>query len=388
MDSAEYGVIGAGLVGASIARSLACRGREVIVVDQHEPAGPRGSSHGSARILRITYPETFYSDMALRARRLFDDLAAETGHQLITATGTLDHGDVRQPERLAEVLTDSGVDHELVGAEAAMERWPQFRFDGPVLFHRDAGVIDAQAAVAASLESALAHGAQLRTQWQVDNGSRTRGGPAAGANLTLTSATGEQLAARHVIVAAGGWLPGLCARLPICDRAQSALNRVTVRQEQVYHFPIAAGMPADWPTFIHKDAAMQAYGLPGGRDSAYTDATGATRLGIKLAEFNGGQVIGDAEEQTGRLDETGQARMIDFVSDRIPGLVAESYAEATCLFTSTPDQDFIIDTAEDITIVSACSGHGAKLAPATGELVAAALVEGTALPERFAFVRD
>lgn len=199
---------------------------------------------------------------------------------------------------------------------------------------------------------------------------------------------GEQLAARHVIVAAGGWLPGLCARLPICDRAQSALNRVTVRQEQVYHFPIAAGMSADWPTFIHKGAAMQAYGLPGGRDGAYTDATGTTRLGIKLAEFNGGQVIGDAEEQTGRLDEAGQARMIDFVSDRIPGLVAEPYAEATCLFTSTPDQDFIIDTAEDITIVSACSGHGAKLAPATGEAVAAALVEGTALPERFAFVRD
>lgn len=99
-------------------------------------------------------------------------------------------------------------------------------------------------------------------------------------------------------------------------------------------------------------------------------------------------MIGDAEEQTGRLDEAGQARMIDFVSDRIPGLVAEPYAEATCLFTSAPDQDFIIDTAEDITIVSACSGHGAKLAPATGEAVAAALAERTALPERFAFVRD
>ncbi|MCT1690148.1 hypothetical protein M3B11_04120 [Brevibacterium sp. p3-SID960] len=47
-----------------------------------------------------------------------------------------------------------------------------------------------------------------------------------------------------------------------------------------------------------------------------------------------------------------------------------------------------VDTAEDITIVSACSGHGARLAPATGEAVAAALVEGIALPERFAFVRD
>ena len=135
MDSAEYVVIGAGLVGASTARSLAKRGREVIVADQHEPAGPRGSSHGSARILRITYPETFYSDMALRARRLFDELADETGHQLITATGTLDHGEVRQPDRLAEVLADLGVDHELLTAEAAMERWPQFRFDGPVLFH-------------------------------------------------------------------------------------------------------------------------------------------------------------------------------------------------------------------------------------------------------------
>ncbi|MCT1829049.1 hypothetical protein [Brevibacterium luteolum] len=37
-------------------------------------------------------------------------------------------------------------------------------------------------------------------------------------------------------------------------------------------------MPTDWPTFIHKDAAMQAYGLPGGRDGAYTDTSGTARL--------------------------------------------------------------------------------------------------------------
>ncbi|GAA2006897.1 hypothetical protein GCM10009755_16350 [Brevibacterium samyangense] len=56
------------------------------------------------------------------------------------------------------------------------------------------------------------------------------------------------------------------------------------------------------------------------------------------------------------------------MKENVPGLVPGPYAETTCLFTNTPDEEFVIDSAEGVTVLSACSGHGAKFAPLLGEL--------------------
>ena len=72
-----------------------------------------------------------------------------------------------------------------------------------------------------------------------------------------------------------------------------------------------------------------------------------------------------------------------YVTRYFPGLVPEPYAETTCLFTNTPDEEFVIDEVDGITIVSPCSGHGAKFAPLTGEM-AADLASGVRRPpQRF-----
>jgi sarcosine oxidase len=65
--------------------------------------------------------------------------------------------------------------------------------------------------------------------------------------------------------------------------------------------------------------------------------------------------------------------MTDYVRRYLPGLVADPYAETTCLFTNTPTEDFIVDACERVLLISACSGHGAKSAPLLGEVVAAVL---------------
>jgi sarcosine oxidase/N-methyl-L-tryptophan oxidase len=53
----------------------------------------------------------------------------------------------------------------------------------------------------------------------------------------------------------------------------------------------------------------------------------------------------------------------------------------TCLYTLTPDGHFLIDRHphhRQVVIISACSGHGFKFAPAIGELVAELVAEGGA----------
>lgn len=77
--SAEYIVIGAGLSGAAAAWKLAQRGHEVALLERKVPAAADASSHGSARIFRYAYPDSFYTDLVCRARTAWTNLSWPAG---------------------------------------------------------------------------------------------------------------------------------------------------------------------------------------------------------------------------------------------------------------------------------------------------------------------
>lgn len=366
-ESSEYVVVGAGLAGAATAWQLAMRGHDVTLLERAVPASHDGSSHGSARIFRYAYPDEFYTRTVIESKALWDELDRASGLELISPFGAVDYGTARQPENLARVLAAAGVEHELLSAADARSRWPQFSFDTSVLWHPGAGVIDAESAVHAMAAQAVQHGARLRTGWDVTGVTQTSGG------YLLSSAAGEEITAANVVISAGGWLPQLLQQLPLPAGFLAGLPEITVRQEQAFHFRYRE--QEQWPTFIHKSADIQTYGLPGGRDAGFA--------GQKVAEYNGGQSIPSAARQTGIVDPANRGRVVDYVRKYLPGLEPEPYAETTCLFTNTPNEDFLIDRAEGITILSPCSGHGAKFAPLIGQW-AADLATGTgSVPARF-----
>jgi sarcosine oxidase len=368
MSSPPIVVIGAGLAGAATAWRLSQTGREVVVLERDEPASARGSSHGSARIFRYGYSDPFYTGLVAVARRGWDELESSLGTAIITPTGSLDFGRRRDPAALAAVLDDIGVANELLDAGAAAQRWPGFVFDGPVLWHAAAGVIDAESAVHGMLRLAESAGAVVRTRWTAASVRR------AGDHYVITSTTGDECVAAQVVVAAGGWLPDLLAELDLPRAVTSRFPAAEVRQEQAMHFPYRD--PATpWPTFIHKTDELQVYGLPGGRD--------ADHRGQKVAIYNGGRVIPSADAHDQLIDAAQRDRLIAYVTDTLPGLVPEPYAETTCLFTNLPDEDFVIDRVEGITILSPCSGHGAKFAPLIGALAAELVTGGDDVPARF-----
>ena len=268
------------------------------------------------------------------------------------------------------MLSGEGIEHELLSASEARARWPQLAFDTEVLWHPGAGVIDAETAVNAMVALAVRNGAEVLTGWTLRSIERQ------GAGYRLFSSTGQTFDAGNVVISAGGWLPGLLGQLSLPSGFVAGLPEITVRQEQAFHFryrdPESAGQ---WPTFIHKAAAIQAYGLPGGRDAGFA--------GQKVAEYNGGKFIPSAAKQTGEVDPANRRRVVDYVQRYLPGLDPEPYAETTCLFTNTPHEDFIIDRIDNLTVLSPCSGHGAKFAPLIGQW-AAGLAAGTgSVPDRF-----
>jgi sarcosine oxidase len=355
----DVAVIGAGLMGAASAWALSRRGVPVTLIEARDLGHTEGSSHGSARIFRRVYPDPLYVELTGRARELWQEVELAAGELLLRHTGGIDHGRRRHPRELADVLRDRGVPAALLSCREASLRWPGIAFDGPVLFQPDAGVIDADRAVAALVRCAVRNGAE----WCPRSPVRLLERVAGGVRLHLPD---RSVLAGTVVVAAGGWLPATLAGLV-------DLPPLTVTQQQVFHFPRRDPAHA-WPVFVYLDR-MSVYGLPGGRD-------GGPAGGVKVAEHDRGQVT-TADTRTGVVDERARQRLVDFVRAHLPGLEPTPFAEKTCLYTSTANEDFILDRVGPLVICSACSGHGAKFAPLVGEFVAD-LATGTGpVPARF-----
>jgi sarcosine oxidase len=370
----EFVVLGAGLAGASAAWQLALRGQSVTVLERSTPANPEGSSHGSARIFRYAYPEQLYAELAVRAREGWLELERQSGRELLITTGCVDFGQLRGSEALARVLRRAGVEHELLSRDQAADRWPQIAFDGPALWQPTAGVLDPSQTIKAMLELAMASGrARVLTGWEAIAIETTATG------VRVLSATGEMVEGSQIVVAVGGWLPELLHGAGLPAKLVAAMPPLVVRQEQAYHFPyrdrddVATG--PEWPALIHKSPAMMAYGLPGGRD--------ADSRGLKVAQYNGGPAIASAGAQDGQIRDENRQLVVDYVRSSLPGLVPEPYAQTTCLFTNTPTEDFIIDACENVVLISACSGHGAKFAPLLGQLAADLALQAGTVPDAF-----
>jgi len=351
VSSFDVVVVGAGVMGSAAAWRLAARGFSVVVLEQFEPGHARGSSHGGSRIFRYAYADREYVALARRARPLWADLEAESGTAVIDVTGGVDHGDPDAVAGIRDALTAAGVPHVRWSPREASEHFPGLRFDREVCFQPDAGRCNAAAALDAFQRCAAARGAELR------HGARVVAIEPAGDGARVRTET-DDLSARFVVVAAGAWVGGLVGLAPL---------RVT--RESYVHLP-SVDTATPWPSFIHYRDPLPAYGLetPG--------------EGVKLGEHHAGDLLADPDGAAPAASDHARARLIEYSREWMPGVDPVPVSDATCLYTSTPTEDFVVDRIGSVVIASPCSGHGFKFAPLVGEVVAG-LVGGVAAPERF-----
>jgi monomeric sarcosine oxidase len=354
-------VIGGGVMGSAAAWQLAARGFDVTVLEQFTRGHTEGSSHGSSRIFRLAYPDRFYVDLAARALPLWRQLEAETGRSVLTLTGAVDHGPRPAVDALHQALTAAGQPSERLDPSAAAERWPGLRFEESVLFHPSAGRLHADHAVEAFQLAAAARGADLRFGVRVGK-LINRGGE----RVDVITADGTVITANHVVIAVGGWAPALVPTVAV------GLPPLRVTQEQPAHFPAAD--PLAWPSFIHHGGAelpevAGIYGL-GSAD------------GVKVGFHGVGPVV-DPDRRDRSVDPIAQRHVQDYAARWLPGVDSSRPTSTTCLYTTTPNHDFVIDRTGQITVLAGFSGHGFKFAAVIGRL-AADLVEGSPGAARFA----
>jgi sarcosine oxidase len=354
-------IIGAGLMGAATARAVATPGLGVLVLEQFDTVHPHGSSHGSARIVRRAYGDELYVRLTGRAFELWQELERQSGTTLLRMLGGLDFGPDRNVTAVAEHLAASGVAHEVLPAPEAEQRWPGMRFDGDVVYHPQAGTVDTQSAIGAFLAMAGTRGARAQS------GTAARSIAVRGELAVVTLADGTELTANTAVIAAGGWVGPLVGELV-------PLPRLRVTQQQIFHFPRLDLGAAPWPSVIH-EGERPVYHLAGGRDGGPGDDR-------KIGEHDAGKEI-VAGRGDGLVDPASRERVVEYVKRWLPGLDPTPRGEATCLYTETPTEDFVIDRVGPLVICSPCSGHGAKFAPLVGELAAGLVTGSGTVPERF-----
>ena len=357
-------VIGLGGVGSAAAYHLATRGKRVLGLEQYTPAHDRGSSHGSSRIIRQAYNEgPGYVPLVLRAYELWEQLERESNTDLLTITGGLflgaeDSDTVRGSMRSAR---EHNLAYELLDAKEIQRRFPVLhpRADDCAVYETQAGFLRPEAAVAAHLGRATQQGAVLHFEEPVSDWTVTKGGA-----VRVTTARGVY-EADHLVIAPGAWANHLLKLQPL---------PLHVRRHVMAWFDPIDGIgpfkPDRFPIYIWQTSNdVIFYGFP---------ATDCEHCGVKAAIHSGGDVCTPDSIERGILDRD-IAEIREQLGTYIPALNGKLLHAATCMYTMTPDEQFVVSRHPEYPQVSiACgfSGHGFKFTAVLGEVLADLVIEG------------
>ncbi|HEV7679370.1 MAG TPA: N-methyl-L-tryptophan oxidase [Candidatus Dormibacteraeota bacterium] len=349
----DVAVIGLGAMGSATLWRLAARGARVVGVDRFDPPHDRGSSHGESRIIRTAYFEDpAYLPLLREAFPLWRSLEQESGAELLTMTGAAMIGRmgsevIKGAQRTATVY---GLPHRMFqGAEAA-RRFPQHRLRrDDVVFHEEqGGVLRPELSVAAALRAARDRGAQVMTGTVVHAVEPVDGG-------VRISVDGDIVVARSAVICAGAWTGRLVPELA---------PHLSVERQVNAWFPVhdAGEFAAEgFAVFIREmNEDHYVYGVPA------PDGT------VKLAVHHEGAPV-DPDTVSRQVGEDDLAPLREHAGDWMLAMDPDPVRSIVCVYTNTPDEHFVVDTlpgAPQVTVVSACSGHGFKFAPVIGDIAA------------------
>lgn len=330
-------------MGAATAWRLAKRGVEVVVFDRFSPPHTHGSSHGESRIIRTAYFEgASYVPLLREAFELWRELESVSRTRLLTMTGALYIGaaDSEPVVGAQDSAKQHGLDIDVLNAASLRKRYPGHTpRDGDLaVLDREAGILNPEGAVSAMLHQA----------------PEVRRGQRVGQPETLLKEFDS------IVVATGPWTPELIPWIPL-------------KVERQVHAWLSIARDANWfapdrfPVFIRQTEEIgDVYGFPTldgssvkvGRhhDGAFTDPDHIDRQ------------VGDADIDPLRL----------MASTYLRGVSGHVRRTLTCMYTNTPDHDFVIDFAPNeprMLVISACSGHGFKFAPIIGDIAADLVID-------------
>jgi sarcosine oxidase len=282
--------------------------------------------------------------MARLALEAWRELEDEAGERLLLTTAGIDIGPAGRPS--AAALEAAGEPFEYLSAAAVAERWPAIRLepDAEVFVQEDGGVIMCERTVRAQARLATEAGVTLIERTPVERIEAT------GIDATVHT-EGASYRAPIVVLTAGPWAA------PLLRSAGMDLPLVP-SLEQVTYFELDE--PSPLPTVI--DWTVTPPSTP------YTVPNPEEPGAFKIAFHMSGPPV-DADDGPFDPDPERVRRTLDYSARRYGAHRATGVTD-TCLYTNTPDEHFVLDRRGSLVIGSPCSGHGFKITPLLGRILA------------------
>ncbi|CAI0376416.1 unnamed protein product [Linum tenue] len=363
-------VIGAGIMGSSAAYELAKRGQRVLLLEQFDFLHHRGSSHGESRTMRATYPDGYYCPMAVEASRLWEEAESEIGYRVYFKCPNFDMGPAENKSLRAII---SSCRERSIDCRVLDHRQVDEEFDGRIRIPEDwigvctelGGVIKPTKAVSMFQTLAFRNGAVLRDRTEVNEIVKddVNGG-------VLVVGEGGKFWGRKCVVTVGAWTEKLVKRvsgieLPV-QPVETTVCYWRVKEGQEGKLAIGGG----FPTFA-------SYGRPGVYGTPELEFPGLIKVTL-----TGGYPCDPDKRPWGPGKPTEE--MEEWIEATFGGLVETGggpVSKQSCMCCMTPDKDYVIDFlggefGEDVVGGGGFSGHGFKMGPAVGKMLADLAVEG------------
>jgi sarcosine oxidase len=354
----EYIVIGLGGLGSAAAYWLSQRaGKEVLGLEQFRLGHSNGESQDHSRIIRYSYHTPYYVKLAGEAYRAWSVLEQDSREKFIVRCGGLDlwppNSIIPIPD-YTESLKANQVPFELLNTAEIRKRFPQFRIDDDMvgLFQSDGGIAPAARCNAAHQKMAVAYGSTLLEDAKVLSIDPVK------LQVKTEQAT---YSCRQLVIAGGPWsnrlLSSFGMTLPL-----------TVTQEQVTYFipsSLERFSPECFPVWIWMDDPCY-YGFPVYGENA-----------VKTGQDVGGKEV-TAETRSFDPDPDALARVVNFMKKHLPEGSESILYTKTCLYTLTPDRDFVIDSIPKAPNchIAIGAGHAFKFAAVIGKILGELAIDG------------
>jgi monomeric sarcosine oxidase len=347
-------VIGGGTMGTAAGWAIARRGYSVRVLEQFDHVNTQASHGGVSRIFRHAYAEgADYVPWALEADTLWHGLQERTGTPLIHRIGCLDMAapGFDHAELARASAEEYGLDFEWIDGAEVRKRFPIWNIpdDWTACYTTQSGYLEVGPALRALASEMRDAGGILETHCRVTDWAADGGG------ARVETSQGEFTADR-LVVTGGAWNIHLLSELglPLEVRRKPVLWFETERPEMT--------LPEVFPCWIAECELGHPYGLP------QVDVPG-----FKTGMHSGGEPVDpetvDREIHASDVD----AQIGPFLERYMNHYTGRLEDSSICMYTMSPDEDFIIDRHpdhENVVFAAGFSGHGFKFAPVIGEHLA------------------
>ncbi|MBB6629772.1 FAD-binding oxidoreductase [Nocardioides sp. KIGAM211] len=350
-------VVGGGLIGLSIARALTARGiSDVLVLERHLLAG--GGTGKSSGIVRTHYGVPSIAAMAWRSLPVFEELGPEVGFRQV-GYSVIVGPENEQPLRDNTVMHQGlGVEVELIDIDRLAGLWPMMHVDDVALatYEPRGGFADATQLALHYGRVARDHGASVRQNTPVAR-VLTRGDRVAGVEL----GDGSIVDADVVVVASGWWSARLLSDLGVAFPVEAYRSDLLVVDagERLPDLPVISDL-----------VSLQYCRIEG---------AGQFLVGNSDHRVRDGQPV-DPDRYSNLASDTSIEKYAEKLIHRFPGFpdptVTHTYAG---VYDVPPDWNPVIAPVgglEGLVLAAGFAGHGFKIAPAVGDLVADLVLEG------------